>query len=389
MIGGYDVNMATVRSVGVTLTLFQKNAMVSPLQARTAERLFAFNYEDAEEALALAREVHARHPIDAVVSFTEMGLETAGLIRDRLGIAGNPLFPVAVTRDKVQMRKLLAERDIPSARYCECHSKADLVTFWKTLRAPLVLKPSKGCGSAGVSFASTEAELDIAWECSASLNLFPLIAEEYFDGPEISVETLTKDGVHEVIAITEKRTTGRPHFVETGHQQPARMPDAERRAIEKVVTAFLSTIEHRLGPAHTELRLTPVGPRLIESQTRPGGGFIWQMVLLGIGVDLVKETLAHLAGAPPPVREAGAGAAAIRFFAHSGKTVARIEGLDEAAKMPGVVHVDCSATPGDVLGPLLSSDDRQGFVLATGSTTDLACENVERAFAQVTFHFAE
>ena len=41
------------------------------------------------------------------------------------------------------------------------------------------------------------------------------------EGPEVSVETLTVDGICHVIQITDKLTTGAPHFVELAHHQPS------------------------------------------------------------------------------------------------------------------------------------------------------------------------
>ncbi|MGH3329720.1 MAG: hypothetical protein ACRDPJ_00315, partial [Nocardioidaceae bacterium] len=42
------------------------------------------------------------------------------------------------------------------------------------------------------------------------------LMEEFLDGPEISVETLTFDRRHVVVAVTDKETGG-PGFVEIGH----------------------------------------------------------------------------------------------------------------------------------------------------------------------------
>ena len=393
LIGGYDTNLETATELGIAVTLFQKKPLVTPMQSTLPRRLFAFDYEDIEQAVALARVVHEHDAFDGVVSFTEFGLETAAVIGQALSIRANPLTPVLTTRDKVKMRELLAKSGIASARYRECLTRADLEAFFDAVRTPLVLKPARGSGSEGVSFVADASELEAAWARSAAANLLPLIAEEYFEGPEVSVESQTVDGNHEIVAITEKITTEKPRFVETGHQAPARLPEAQAATIRVEVSKFLDAIGHELGPAHTELRLTCDGPRIIESQTRPGGDFIWEIVLLGRGVDFVKETFELITAAPAAQRASrapGAGAAAVRFFADgSGKKVRSIEGLEAAAGLPGVVRVSCSAKPGDVFGPVRSSDDRQGFVLATGATTEEACRNVERAFAAVTFEFHE
>ena len=57
-----------------------------------------------------------------------------------------------------------------------------------------------------------------------------VVVEEYMEGPEVSVETLTVDGICHVIQITDKLTTGAPHFVEMGHSQPSQLsPNIQKR----------------------------------------------------------------------------------------------------------------------------------------------------------------
>lgn len=387
MIGGYDTQMEVLAALDAEVTLFQKNTMVSALQGKTVRRLYAFDYEDAEETVAVARALHARHPLHAVVSFTEYGLEPAALVREALGIEGNALSAVAATRDKVAMRARLASRGIASARYRECRSMAELEAFFAEVSGPIVVKPAKGTGSQGVASIDGRDELAGAWARASAVSLVPLIAEEYLDGLEVSVETMTVGGIHELLGVTQKWTTGKPGFVETAHQLPAELPAEQLAEVKRYVLEFLDAIGQTLGPAHTELRLTRDGPRIVESNTRPGGDFIWEMVHRALGVDLVKETLEALTTGSPPSREPGTGAAAVRFFAHESRTLEAVDGVAEAAAMPGVVRVWCTAKPGDILGPLRSSDDRQGYILATGRDSAEALARVNAAFAQVVFRF--
>jgi biotin carboxylase len=382
---GPTVTSATSLSPSLELTMFQKAELYSPVQAALMNRTYVFDYSDAEESMALARELHARHRLDAIVSFTEYGQEPAALIQHALGIVGNPLRPVELTRDKLKMRRLMAEHGFPSARYRECQSFEELRSFYEQLRRPLILKPVKGSGSEGVSSIDSFEGLQGAWQRASAAGLFPLMAQEYLEGPEFSVETQSRNGVHELVVVTEKLTTDKPSFVEVGHLLPAALPDAELKAIEETVLGFLDLVGHQLGPAHTEIRLTSEGPRIIESNIRAGGDFIPELVLLALGVDLILETLDFVAGGPIPQRRGDRGAAAIRYFARTNCTVRGVDGLDAARALPGVVRIDCDVQPGQALGPLLSSDSRQGYVIATGSNLPEARQNAERAFQQVTF----
>ncbi|MDC0677420.1 MULTISPECIES: ATP-grasp domain-containing protein [Sorangium] len=385
LVGGHEDTVGRITSTGVKLTVFQSRAMATPQQVESATRLFVFNYEDLNETLQLARAVHAVEPVSAALSFTEYGLEPAAAVCEALGVPGNPPGAVRATRDKVEMRRLLAGGDVGTTRFSECPSFEHLERFHAEISGPLILKPARGSGSEGVSMVRDGQGLRAAWDRSSAAGVLPLMAEEFIDGEEISVETQSVDGRHEVVAITEKLTTGEPGFVEVGHQMPARFDPSEAERISACVLRFLDRIGHRHGPAHTELRLSSRGPRIIESNTRPGGDFIWELALLTRGVDFVKETVRALVGLPQEPRRPVAEAAAVRFFAVDGGALQAIEGLDEARAMPGVVRVSCSAKPGDALGPILSSDSRQGYVIATGASREEAISRASAAHARVRF----
>jgi biotin carboxylase len=62
---------------------------------------------------------------------------------------------------------------------------------------------------------------------------------------------------------------------------------------------MLNAAGYRTGPAHTELRLTPAGPRIIESQARLGGDRIPRLVELATGIDIERAVFAALAGRAP------------------------------------------------------------------------------------------
>ena len=81
-----------------------------------------------------------------------------------------------------------------------------------------------------VRLIRNDADLHAAWDSIGGLKWWALldnpdnavIAEAVLSGDEFSVEAISVDGRHEILAITGKLTTGEPEFVELGHWQPAR-----------------------------------------------------------------------------------------------------------------------------------------------------------------------
>ncbi|MEU5053684.1 ATP-grasp domain-containing protein [Streptomyces sp. NPDC021096] len=388
VVGGKDSGFASLAGLDARITLVQERANLSELQTRRADTLVAHDAlgPGLAESTAVFLHEHGAAPFDAVLSFAEPHLLTASRIGERLGIAHNPVEAVARSRDKARMRDLLDEHGLPSVAHRTCHGPADAAAFQAALDAPVILKPADGSGSRGVALVRDADELARAWE-HASAGGLPVIAEEYATGREVSVETLTLDGEHEVLTVTEKITCGPPSFVETGHQLPADLAPAVTEAVTATVTGLLDALGHRWGPAHTEIMIREDGtPVVIETQTRFGGDQIWQMVELVTGVRLAAATAAAMLDASGPVRGApAAGGAAIRFFAHENTVVRAVGDPDAARSLPGVVDVRVSARPGRRLGPLTGSGARQGYVLAVGDDRQEAVVRAEAAYRVVGF----
>lgn len=380
LVGGRGHELPKVRGLGLRYSMIQIPERADREHAAAAENYTVLDYRRLDTILPVVRAWHAADPFDAVLSFTEYGLEPASRCAIDLGVAGDNLSAVLLTRDKTRTREALARHGLSPVRHRVCAAPADAREFMAGLGGrAIVLKPPAGGLSEGVYLVGSEAELAERWSWTTRWTEGPVLAEEYLEGPEFSVESVSQDGKHEIVMVTEKCTFGTPGFVELGHQMPARLDGAEREAIDSLVLRFLDVIGQRTGPVHTEVRLTPAGPRLIEAQTRVGGDQIWEMTELVTGVDMIAETLAGLLGLPAPARTPRARAAAIRFLAFENTTVTEVRGLDEARRAPGVLRVLCTLAPGRTLGAVVSSDSRQGYVLCEGEDTPDAVAKAEAA----------
>ncbi|WP_228717988.1 ATP-grasp domain-containing protein [Kitasatospora acidiphila] len=379
-IGGRGHELPKAQRLGLRYSMIQIPERVDEQQAAGARHYAVLDYTRLDRILPVVRAWHAADPFDAVVSFTEYGLEPASRCAIELGLPGDNLTAVLRTRDKTRTRELLNRRGLSTVRHRICEQPSDAREFMAELAGvPVVLKPPAGGLSEGVFLVETEAQLAERWSWTCRFADGPLLVEEFLTGPEYSVESISRDGKHEVAVVTEKLTTTTPGFIELGHQQPARLTPADRAGIDELTHAFLGLIEQRTGPVHTELRLTPSGPRLIEAQTRVGGDQIWELCERVSGIDMIAETLAHLLDLPVPARTPVAPAAAIRFFCYENALVRGVRGRAEAQRAPGVVRLQCTLRPGQRLGPLSSSNSRQGYVICDGTDTEDAVRNAETA----------
>ncbi len=253
---------------------------------------------------------------------------------------------------------------------------------------PVVVKPTAGSGSVGVRRCADAEQVRAAAGAvldaePGTLGLPPqsaVLVEQYLDGPEFSVETLDD----QVIGVTGKHLGPEPYFVETGHDFPARLAAADRRLLGEVAVSALRALGLAWGPAHTELRWTRQGIRVVEVNPRLAGGMIPRVVQAALGVDLIRHCVARAAGLRLPVTPARSGGAAIRFLlpAAAGR-LSEVRGLAEAARQPGVCEVVLNAEPGQDIEVRHSFSDRFGYLICVGEDGGAAGDRAERALALI------
>lgn len=224
--------------------------------------------------------------VDGVVSNgSELTANIASYVADKLDLECTPNHIIVRLQDKNKVRELT--RDIE-----ELHPLRSYVFNGdepEPIFLPCVVKPMAGSSKNGVSFANSIQEFRKAITYSVeSLDAPPLI-EEYAQGKEVSVESISFQGVHYVIQITDKDSSGAPHFVELGHHQPSNFSKEIQNKIRRVLPRILDTVGYVSGATHTEFKITEDGRLyLIEINPRGGGDEISnRLVYLSTGYDYI------------------------------------------------------------------------------------------------------
>ena len=119
------------------------------------------------------------------------------------------------------------------------------------------------------------------------------IIEEYIEGREVSVEFISHSGIHYPLSVTDKVTTGAPHFVELEHHQPSNLSPDIYDELYSTTRKALDALGITDGASHTEYRITESGEVfIIELGARMGGDFIGSdLVRLSTGYDFVKGVI--------------------------------------------------------------------------------------------------
>ncbi|WP_020013145.1 ATP-grasp domain-containing protein [Promicromonospora sukumoe] len=350
-----------------------------PVLALAAEVVVAETNDDAA-LLAAAREIAAREraagrPVDGVLTTCDYYLPAVAHVAERLGLPGAPAHVLRTATRKHLVRAALAAGGVPDVPFAVASTWDQARKEAAGLGYPLVVKPVDMNSGTGVRKVTDEAGLALAFAevtgPERNTRDQPLerlaLLERVLDGPEYSVESVTRDGVTRVLGITAKSVAepgveGGSGFVESGHLFPAPLAAAERDAIERHVAAVLSAVGLTHGISHTEVRLTASGPRLIELNPRQGGGYIFELVRLVTGYNPLRVLVDLALGREPVPGPAVATSAAVTFLlAPADGVVREVRGAERLADDARVLGHE-TPSPGREVRPG-DNNERIGHVL--------------------------
>jgi len=393
IVGGRDVTSVLRRlqpDLAIT-TMVATQRLWRVKEGRESSRLIALNESTpTDEWVALARCVHASQPVQGIGAFGEFDQNRASAIAAAIGLRFHPAEVIEAVYDKALMRRRLRDCGVEDVKSAAVTTVDEVEAFAAVHGFPLILKPNNGFGSRGVVKLSEPADLAGDLLATTGLPSEAAVVEPYLDGPEISVEAFSEDGEHRILGITRKVKD--ENFVELGHV--VQETTAQDAPLMKHVARVLDAVGIADGPSHTELILTPAGPRVVETHTRAGGDQIPQLLHAASGIDLVELAARQLLGQRVlpmldealAARERPAKAGAIRYLVppRSGRLRA-VESTAEAAAVPFVTGCTVLKDPDDILTvPIRDSLDRVAYCTAVTADGPAAMEAAERAVQTLT-----
>ena len=335
---------------------------------------------DVQAAIKVAKEYN----IDGVMTLaTDMPMRTVAAVAKECGLISISEESAIKATDKSVMRETLLNASVPIPRYFRITNYEEYKYAVGEMTSSFMVKPADSSGSRGIVKVDNKKEAESAYNYSKLYSSNGIvIVEEYMEGPEVSVETLAIDGEVYVIQITDKITTGDPHFVEMGHTQPSRLACID--SIKEIAIKANKAIGIDNGPSHTEIIVTTEGPKIVEIGARLGGDCITtHLVPLSTGVDMVEACIKIAIGEKPIIYSSYSCGSAIRYFPQHAGLIRKIEGIDDALNMPGVKCIQIVHGLGESITDIVDSGSRMGFVIAQGENAYEAEENCNRALNMI------
>lgn len=324
-----------------------------------------------EKMVAIAKEEH----IDGVIHpCSEVAMNVMGRINDELGLCGISKEIAIRATNKHLMREAFEKYGAPSPKSILARDEEDAwLLFNNDFDTNAILKPSRNSGSRGIAkVVKGISKKDFVVLYRRALDEsrdHQVLIEQFIEGPEFSVEVIVWQGVPHVLAVTDKKTTEAPYFVELGHNQPSIYPDEIQQKLKDGAIAGCKALGLTYCAAHCELKIQNGEAYLMEIGARMGGDFIsTELTHLSSGIDMVAATIDVVLGVEPnlkPVEEKHG--VAIRYFTPNPGIVMSMEG-EEMLKRPDVYDAEIYVKPGDKVREVKSSLDRSGHVIVTAST---------------------
>lgn len=231
--------------------------------------------------------------IDGITTIAnDLSVPTICYVAEKLGLIGNDYTDSFATTNKFLMRKNFVEHKVSSPSFMQVTMLDDASAI--EIPFPLIVKPTDRSGSRGVTKVDNKEQLQEAIKNAQSESIsHTAIVEEYIEGVEVSVESISWEGTHYILAITDKVTTGEPYFVELEHHQPSILDSEIQNKIRSETIKALNALNLRYGASHSEFKITAMGKVVaIEVGARMGGDFIGSdLVFLSTGYDFLKATI--------------------------------------------------------------------------------------------------
>ena len=350
------------KSLGIETHVFAWAA--NDVGEKSADFFYPISITEKEAIWAECRRIG----IDGICSIaSDLAVGAVNYVASEMGLIGNSMESSSISTNKHLMKEAFCASNVPTPLSRQVESVDDIDI--SSLTYPIIVKPVDRSGSRGITELFSGEGLSEAIERAKSYGFVKkALVEEFATGQEYSVECISWEGCHELLAITRKYTTGTPHFIETGHIEPSGLDPAMVERVRDVVFHALDSLQIRYGASHSELKIDNSGNiKIIEIGARGGGDCICSsLVELSTGIDFVKGVIDVALGIKPDTQPKYAKSAAIRYI---------LERYDldayERLRREHSEYIVESNIPNDSWDSVTDSSSRHGYYIMQGEDAEV------------------
>jgi isopentenyl diphosphate isomerase/L-lactate dehydrogenase-like FMN-dependent dehydrogenase len=218
-----------------------------------------------------------------------------------------------------------------------------------------------------------------------------LILEEYMEGSELSIDAIIFNNEITFTGVADRIIEYPPYFVETGHTMPSTLPAEITEEACDVMRHGIRALGITIGAAKGDIKVTSKGVMIGELAARLSGGFMSAYTYpLSSGVDLMRAAVEVALGQEPGNLEPVIALTSIeRAIITKPGIVKRIDGLEEALKVPGIKEIFLNVKLGDKTVNPRSNVEKAGHIIAAAATLAEAEDAVAKCKALLNIEIIE
>ena len=357
------------------------------------DALSAVHFDQPAQAAEIIL-AHLSSEPDAVLAVDDHGLELAALVREKLGLIGNSVGAIALTRDKLAFRHWLRAQGFACPRHWPVPHTLDPTTIAPQLRYPVVVKARRLSGSRGIVRANNIDEFisavhrvrEIQGRADRESREMGLLVETFIPGREYALEGMLTVGKLSVLALFDKPDLlDGPYFEETIYVTPSRLSEAIQAQIVAQVARACRLAGLSTGPIHAEMRINDQGVWLLEIAARSIGGLCGRMLGHALGMSLEELLLRHALSLPLPDISASDATGVMMIPIPKRGLYQGVKNLDAARASPYITEIQITAEPNTLLLPVPEGASYLGFIFAQAGTPEAAEQALRQAHRLLTF----
>ncbi len=389
--------LSAASQLGVTVVV--GSDQLQTLSELSPRKSFVIDFSRPEEATKTIVAFAQTHPIDAIVGVDDDTTVLVSMAAQALSLPYNSVESARITRNKYQMRKVLAAAGIPSPRFEPVSINTNPARVASRINFPCVLKPLSLSASRGVIRANDFKEFRQAFRTIVSILDLPdvrarndprtqqILVEDFIPGVEVALEGILIRGQLKVLAIFDKPDPlDGPFFEETLYITPSRLPVEIQEDIISCTSQAAEAIGLREGPVHAELRINNHGAWIIEIAARSIGGLCARTLRFGTGISLEELIIRHAIGMDVESLQREQQPAGVMMIPIPRAGILRqIKGKTDANQVAGVKEITISIPIGREVLPLPEGARYLGFIFARCSTPEQVEIALREAYRRLEF----
>lgn len=339
---------------------------------------------DPEAVLKVAQQYNANLVISACVDQANI---TACYVAEKMNLPHPYSYELANNiTNKGYMKKIMVANDIPTTKYIFLNNGEELSNF--DLRFPVMVKPADSCAASGVKKANNINELNLfLQEAKKVSRTGRTVVEEFFAGVEVSVYAFIKNGVANILMISERIST-----IEGENQvlkcyatiTPPNISQTSLNKIQESTTRIANVFGLDNTPLHVQYIIDGDEISVIEFAPRVGGGISYRNIKNHTGFDIISSTIdSYLQQSVEIDYKCSNRYFSVNLAYGIPSTFDRLTGIESLIKEGVVDSIHYHKTPGSVITDDRASGGRIAAILISGNSRQEVLDKVKFTFETI------